>query len=111
MTAKMNKETQEQIQQLQLLQQRAQIFATQKQQYQLQLTEIDTAIKEIQGTKKPVYKMVGGLLVEKKLNEVKKELSVIQQELQIKIKNLEKQEGTIRKKLADVQRDVAKKIK
>ncbi len=108
---KFDKETREQIQELQLLQQRSQIFAAQKQQYQLQIAEVETALKEIQGTGKPVYKMVGNILVEKKVDEVKKELSVIQEELQIKIKNLEKQEDNIRKKLTDVQKDVTKRIK
>ena len=62
---KIEKDVQEKIMQMQTLQQRLQVFASQKQQFQIQLLEIENALTEVSKTKKPVYSLVGELMIEK----------------------------------------------
>jgi len=104
-----NKDVQENISKLNLMQQRLQLFGAQRQQMQLQLAEIENALKEIKGQKK-VFKMVGGLLVEKSATEMSKTLNSEKKELSENVKNLEKQENLTKKKAEELQAEITKKL-
>lgn len=111
MESKISKDTQEKIMQMQLLQQRLQVFAQQKQQFQIELLEIENALSEVKLAKKPVYKLVGGILVEKSAGDVAKELTEQKKEIELKLKSFDKQEEANRKKAEDLQKEVAKELK
>lgn len=108
---KIGKETQEQIMQMQLLQQRLQVFAAQKQQIQIQKIEIDNALKEVSKSKKPVYTIIGEIMVERSVAEVKKSLTDTAKEIDIKIKNLERQEKKTLASAEELQQKVTKVLK
>jgi prefoldin beta subunit len=108
---KIGKETQEQIMQMQLLQQRLQVFAAQKQQIQIQKIEIDNALKEVSKSKKPVYTIIGEIMVERSVAEVKKSLTDTKKEIDIKIKNLERQEKKTLASAEELQQKVTKVLK
>ena len=110
MTAKKeNKaEAQEKLMQLQLLQQRLQVFAAQKQQLQIQQMEVENALKEVSKTKKPVYSLIGGIMIERPIAEVKTELTNTKKDIDIKIKNLERQEKKIVSNAEEIQKEVTK---
>jgi prefoldin beta subunit len=108
---KISKDTQEKLTQIQMYQQRLQIFAGQKQQFQIQQIEIDSALTEVSKTKKPVYVLVGGIMVERPVAEIKKELQSKKNELNIQIKNIEKQETSIQKKAESLQKELTKILK
>ena len=108
---KIGKETQEQIMQMQLLQQRLQVFAAQKQQIQIQKIEIDNALKEVSKSKKPVYTIIGEIMVERSVAEVKKSLTYTAKEIDIKIKNLERQEKKTLASAEELQQKVTKVLK
>jgi prefoldin beta subunit len=99
---------QEKLMQLQLLQQRLQVFAAQKQQFQIQQMEVENALQEVSKTKKPVYSLIGGIMVERPTTEVKTELTNTKKELDIKIKNLERQEKKTVSNAEELQKEVTK---
>lgn len=111
MENKIPKEIQEKIGELQLLQQRLNLFANQKQIFQLQKIELENALRELKGAKAPVYKLVGEILIEKSPDTLKKELEEKNNDVDIRIKSLEKQEKSSKDKAMDLQKEVAKKLK
>ena len=68
-----SKETEQKISQLQMFEQSLQNFLGQKQQFQIQLVEIESALNELENTDK-AYKIVGNIMVETDKNELKADL-------------------------------------
>lgn len=108
--ADLSKETEENINQLQLLEQSLQNFLIQKQQFQAQLVEVESALKELEFAKES-YKIVGSIMIESKKEDLKKELESKKEMLTIRIGALEKQEKQIKEKSTKLQSEVVKKIK
>jgi len=111
MSEKMSKGTQEKINELQMLQQRLTVFNAQKQQFQMQLVEVDNALGEIEKSKGQIYKIVGEILIEKPAAEVKTELHEKKEEMDIRIKTLEKQENKIKEAALALQKEVQAELK
>src|SRR3989338_10147608 len=108
--AKMDKETEEGIQQLQLLEQNLQNFLMQKQQFQAQLIEIDSALEELKDNKE-AYKIIGNIMVKTSKEELEKDLKNKKEMIELRIKTLEKQEDKIQERSKKIQEDVLKKMK
>ena len=96
---------QENIQQLQLLEQSLSSLVSQKQGFQVQLNEVENALKEIQG-KQVAYKIVGGLMIEKKREDIEEELNSKKKILEVRISSLEKQEEKLGTKKEELQKQV-----
>lgn len=105
-----SKETEKKIEQLQLYEQSLQNFLVQKQQFQMQLIEIESALKELETTNE-AYKLVGNIMVSSKKEDLKKELSSKKETIELRIKTLEKQESQIKEKSAKLRTEVMEKIK
>ena len=105
-----SKDTEQKIGQLQMLEQSLQSFLGQKQQFQAQLVEIDSAIGELEDTQK-AYKIVGNIMVETDKNELKADLSSKKEMLELRIKTMEKQETQVREKASKIQSDILSKMK
>jgi prefoldin beta subunit len=103
--------TTERIQELQLLQQRLSVFTAQKQQLQLQLAEVENALGELGKAKEPAYKLVGEILVERPIADLKKDLNEKKEEIDLRIKTLEKQESKSRTRATELQKEVAQALK
>jgi prefoldin beta subunit len=103
--------TREKVQEMQMLQQRLSVFAAQKQQLQIQHAEIDNALAELNKSKPPVYQLVGEILVEKSIDELKKELKEKHDEADLRIKTIEKQESKTREKAQELQKSVTESMK
>lgn len=106
----MDKETEQKINQLQLFEQSLQNLLIQKQQFQLQLAEIDSALKELETTEE-VYKIIGDIMVSTKKEDLKKDLKEKKEINELRIKSLEKQEAQIKEKASNLQEEVLKSIK
>lgn len=104
------KETQEKIQQLQLLEQNLQAFLAQKQGFQAQLVEIESALKGLKGTKE-AYKIVGNIMVATTEKELEKSMKQKKEEAELRIKMLEKQEDKIKQRAEGLQKEILGKIK
>ena len=105
-----SKETEQKISQLQMFEQSLQSFLGQKQQFQVQLVEIESALGELQNTEK-AYKIVGNIMVEADKNELKSELQSRKEMLELRIKTMEKQESQVRERASKLQSEILKKMK
>ncbi len=105
-----DEETQKKIGQLQLLEQNLQTFLMQRQSFQSQLIEVESALDEI-GKTDTAYKIVGNIMVAVKKEDLKKDLESKKEMLALKIKTLEKQEEKIKEKASQTQKEVMEKMK
>ena len=96
--------------QMQMIQQNLQNILMQKQQFQMQLNEINSALEELKNTEK-AYKIVGNLMVASKKEDLEKDLKEKQQTMELRLKNLETQEEKFKKKIEDLQKNVADNVK
>ena len=105
-----SKETEQKIGQLQMFEQSLQNFLGQKQQFQVQLVEVESALNELENTEK-AYKIVGNIMVESDKNELKADLNSRKEMLELRIRTMEKQESQVREKASNLQSEIIKKIK
>ena len=98
------------ITQLQLMQQNLQNIMMQKQQFQKQITEVESALSEIKDTNQ-AYKIVGNIMVSSKKEDLQKELTQKKEVIELRIKNFDKQEETLKTKAEELQKKVMEKIK
>ena len=108
--AAMAKETEQKIGHLQMFEKSLQNFLAQKQQFQLQLAEIESALKELE-TVEEAYKIVGNLMVKGEKAALKKDLEEKKDVLNLRIKTIEKQEKDIREKALKLQQEVMDELK
>jgi len=69
----MEKETDKQIRELQMIEQNVQQYLMQKQQFQSQLIEIESAISALSNSNES-YKIVGNIMIKTKKDELEKDL-------------------------------------
>jgi len=105
-----NKETEQKISQLQILEQNLQNFLMQKQQFQSQLIEIDSAINELVDAKKS-YKIIGNIMVDANKEVLSEDLKKKKKIVELRIKSLEKEEESIKEKAKRLQNEVISKLK
>lgn len=80
---------QAQLMQLQQLQQQLQMILMQKQSVETELKECKKALEELEkSSSDEVYKLVGGLFVKRKKEDVKKELEEKVETLELRVKNI-----------------------
>ena len=105
-----SKDTEQKIGQLQMFEQSLQSFLGQKQQFQIQLAEIESALEELATTQK-AYKIVGNIMVESEKEELKTDLNSKKEMLELRIKTMEKQETQVREKAQKLQSEILKTMK
>ncbi len=93
------------ISQLQLLQQNLQNLELQKQQFQNQLVEIDSALTELKSTEK-AYKIVGKIMLAASKEELSHDLAEKKETAGIRLKNLTKQEDALQKAIEQLQQEI-----
>lgn len=106
----MEKDVQEKIAKLQGLEQNLQNFLMQRQQFQTQLMEIDSALDEIEKTDS-AYKIVGNIMVKTGKEDLKKDLIQKKELMEIRITSLEKQESQLQEKAQELKDEVMKNLK
>lgn len=102
--------TEANLNQLQLLQQNLQNILLQKQQFQKQLAEFDSALKELE-TSSNAYKIVGNIMVASKKPDLKKDIQNKKEILDLRLKNFEKQEQILKQKTEELQQKVMEEMK
>ena len=107
--AEISKESEKKINQLQLLEQSMQNILMQKQQFQLQQVEIESALKELEKVEE-AYKIVGNIMVLSTKADLKDDLSSKKEVIGLRIKNMEKQESQLRDKASKLQNEVLKEM-
>jgi len=107
----MSKETEQKIAQLQLMEQNIQTLAIQRQNFQAQLMEIDNALTELTTAKAATYKIVGNIMLATDKETLQNDLKAKKEVIELRLKNIKKQEDAIREKAEDLQSEVIKELK
>ncbi len=102
--------TEEKVAHLQMLQQNLQALLVQKQQFQMQLNETESALAELKNAKQ-AYKIIGNIMVLSSQQEMEKDLKEKQEMFELRIKNIEAQEERLRKKAEELQKEVLSELK
>ncbi|MBT3304663.1 prefoldin subunit beta [Candidatus Woesearchaeota archaeon] len=100
----------ENMQQMQLIEQNLQQFLMQKQQFQQAIIETESALKELE-TSKESYKILGGVMLSTSKEDLQKELSTKNEELNLRIKTLETQERKLKEKADELRNEIMKETK
>lgn len=106
----MSDDTQKKIQELQMLEQNLQNFLAQKQNFQMQAVEIDSAMEELSNTEQ-AYKIVGNLMVAAKKSDLEKELQGKKEMTALRIKAVEKQEKSLKDRAEKIQKEIVGELK
>ena len=81
----------------------------QRQQFQMQQTEVEAALIEIENTT-TAYKIIGNIMVLTNKDTLKKDLTEKKEMLNIRINTIEKQEDKLKVKFEDLQKEVMKSL-
>ena len=87
-------EQEKKLQEMQFLEQNLQNILMQKQAFQMELSETDSALVEIKSSKEDVYKIVGNLMIKSDKNKIQKELETKKKLFETRLKALDTQEET-----------------
>jgi len=104
---------QQRLLRLQQLQQTLQGVMAQKQQLELQLTEVEQAISELEKMAETavIYKSIGALLVKAQKTQVTTELSERKELLKMRVDVLGKQEERLRTQVKDLQEKLQRDLR
>jgi len=97
------------IQEVQFLEQNLQNLFFQKQAFQMELTETQSALREIENSQEDAYKLIGQLMIRVPRSKIIEELSEKDKFLNLKIKNLEKQEKSFSENLEQLRGKILRK--
>ncbi len=106
----MDNDVQNKINQLSMMEQNLQNFALQKQQFQAQLLEIESAEKELKDSKE-AFRIIGSIMVATDKDRLIKELAEKKEVINLRIESFEKQEAKIREKAEAMQKEVLEEMK
>lgn len=105
----MNKDVEEKINRLSLLEQNSQQLGAQRNSFQKQLLEVDSALSEL-GSSTNSYKIIGSIMVKVSSEKLKEDLDSRKGLLSARVKSLEKQEKNIKDKIKSLQEEVLKAL-
>lgn len=97
---------QKKFQELQILEQNLQNTLMQKQAFQMEVSETNSALKEIENADDDVFKIVGQMMIKSDKKKVLEDLKKKQEMLELRMKSLEKQEKSLSEKLEDLRKDL-----
>src|SRR3989338_9889341 len=107
----MKKEVGEKINQLQIMEMNLQNILLQKRTMQIQLLEVDNAIKELKNSKEDAYKVIGSIMVKTERDKLIKELDSKKEMVEIRLKSMDKQEKEIMEHASKIQQEIIKESK
>jgi len=106
----MEKDQEEKIQQLQLIEQNMQNFSAQKQNAQMQLLEAESALKELEKVESG-YKIIGNIMIQTDKAQLITELKSKKEISELRIKTLETSEDKLKAKAAKIKSEVLGSMK
>ncbi len=104
---------QQRLLRLQQLQQTLQGIMAQKQQLELQLTEVERAVNELETLAETavIYKSIGALLVKSKKDKVTTELTERKELVKMRVDVLAKQQGRLQTQVNDLQEKLQRDLR
>lgn len=107
----MAKEIEEKVKELQILEQNLSNLNFQKQTFQFELNEINSAFEELEKSDESVFKIVGNIMIKTEKDKLKKELEEKKDIIGLRIRNIEKQEKALRARVEELRKEVLNKLK
>jgi prefoldin beta subunit len=99
----------EKINNLSMLEQNAQQLSTQRQSFQSQILEIDSALEELKNSKE-AYRIIGSIMVKSDASKLKEELDSKKKLIDIRVNSIEKQEEIAREKAKKLQEEIMNEL-
>ena len=96
----------EKLQELQMLEQSMQNIIMQKQTFQMELSETQSALSEINNSKDEVFKIIGQLMIKTDKSKISEELSNKEKILEMRLRKMEQQEESFMEKLEKLREEV-----
>ena len=96
------------IQELQILEQTMQNILIQKQSFQIELAETQGALEELKKSGNDVYKIIGQLLIKTEKAKTIAELEEKKKMFELRLKSFENQEKNIREKIEKIREELIK---
>lgn len=106
----MDKETEAQIKELQLLEQNLQSILMQKQAFQMELGEVENALEELEKANDEVFKIVGNIMIRSSKDTLKKDLSQKKDLISLRLKSFSTQEKALEENSESLRKKVLSKI-
>lgn len=105
----MNSNFDKKIQELNFLEQNFQSLLMQKQAFQMELSETESAIEEIESSGEEIYKIIGQIMIKSDRKKIKDELENKKRLFNLRIKSIEKQENNLTKKIESLRQEILEK--
>ena len=94
------------LQEMQILEQKLQNSFMQKQAFQMELAETNSALEELEKSGDDVFKIIGQLMIKSEKSKIKDELSNKEKLLELRVKSIEKQEMVFAEKIESLRKEV-----
>ena len=105
-----NKNKNDNIQEMQILEQNLHNILLQKQAFQMELSETTSALKEIEKSDE-IYRLIGELMLKTDKIKAKDDLLTKEKILSMRIKSIEKQEDALSKRLEELRNKITNSAK
>jgi prefoldin beta subunit len=99
---------QKKLQELQMLEQNLQNILLQKQSFQMELAETESAIGELKNAGDEVFKIVGQLMIKSDKKKISEELNNKKKIVDLRMKTIDKQENSLTSHLRTLREEVLK---
>ena len=96
------------VRDIQFLEQGLQNILFQKQAFQMELSETQDALKELENSKDDVFKVIGQIMVKFEKSKMKEEMLNKIKIFELRLKNLEKQEVSLTEHMEKIRDDTLK---
>jgi prefoldin beta subunit len=105
------KETQQKIQEIQILEQNLNQILMQKQAFQMELNESQNALSEIKTSKDDIFKLIGQIMIKADKKKTEQELTKKNDLLTLRLRSIEKQEEEFNHHVEKLREEIMKEIK
>ena len=102
---------QEKIQEMQMLEQTLQNLLMQKQSFQMELSETESALEAITSSGDEVFKIIGQLMIKVEKPKMKEELETKKKMIELRIKTMGNQESSLTEQLEKLREEIMKTAK
>ena len=94
------------IRELQMIEHTLLNLVTQRQTFNIEVNEVNSALEGLKNSKGLVYKILGNIMVESSKDDLKKELEDKKKFIDLRMNSIEKQEKIIKSKAEAIQKEV-----
>jgi prefoldin beta subunit len=106
----LDNQTQENIQTLRSYEQIVHNLLMQKQAFQIELNETESALSEIIDAENDIFKLIGNIMIKTDKKQTESELKKKQELLKLRLKSIESQELQLEKQIEKLREEIMKKI-